>query len=94
MTCPSKKSSEPKASHKNTIEVDDETDGARGNDRGDQPPSRQRRIDCQIGELRQKEGDTGSENEVRRREQRRSRGSEKDGDGRYAGTEPALHEVT
>ena len=67
---PGRKSSEPKASHRNTIEFDDQSRHPRGDDGKNQPPAGERGVDRKVGELRQQECDRRSDDERGRRQQR------------------------
>src|SRR5271169_1098322 len=73
--------------------IDDKAEAARSHDGGDQPPSRQRRIDGKIGELRKQKSHCGSEDERRRRQQRRQAAAEEDRQRGHGRAKPALHEV-
>ena len=93
-TWPARKSSEPKASQRKTIESTT-SPTMLGRDHGrDQAPARQRRIDGEIGELRKQESRRPRRSPARAaRHARRSRCRSRSRRRRKPNAEPALHEI-
>ena len=71
--CPSRNSSEPKASQRNTIESTIKSDDARSNDRSHQSAAGKRRIDRKIGKFREQECGRRGQHQRRWRKARRDR---------------------